>query len=113
MCIRDRDIVFLDEPYKIYNSGERLELTDIITLSVKAKSAADERAKIASRMMSGKITKVTSNRNMLGSGMVAYGYKAVSNPDYKMYVTPKTFIEVDEETSKVIINIYNWCLRCV
>lgn len=105
------DIVFLDEPYKIYNSGERLELTDIITLSVKAKSAADERAKIASRMMSGKITKVTSNRNMLGSGMVAYGYKAVSNPDYKMYVTPKTFIEVDEETSKVIINIYNWCLE--
>ena len=105
------DIVFLDEPYKIYHSGERLELTDIITLSVKAKSAADERAKIASRMMSGKITKVTSNRNMLGSGLVAYGYKAIPNPDYKMYVTPKTFIEVDEETSKVIINIYNWCLE--
>ena len=105
------DIVFLDEPYKIYNRGERLELTDIITLSVKAKSAADERAKIASRMMSGKITKVTSNRNMLGSGLVAYGYKAIPNPEYKMYVTPKTFIEVDEETSKIIINIYNWCLE--
>lgn len=57
------DIVFWDEPYKIYHSGERLELTDIITLSVKAKSAANERAKIASRMMSGKIAKVTSNRN--------------------------------------------------
>lgn len=85
------DIVFLDEPYKIYHCGERLELTDIITLSVKTKSAADERAKIASRMISGKITKVTSNRNMLGSGLVAYGYKAVSNPDYKMYITPKTF----------------------
>lgn len=105
------DIVFLDEPYKIYHSGERLELTDIITLSVKAKSAADERAKIASRMMSGKITKVTSNRNMLGSGLVAFGYRAVPNPDYKMYVTPKTFIAVDGEASKVIINIYNWCLE--
>ena len=48
------DVVFLDDESKTYKGGSSLVLIDIITLSVKAQQAADERKKIKTRMITGR-----------------------------------------------------------
>ena len=55
------DVLFLDDTSKIYSAFAELDMVDIITLTVKAHSAAEERDKITTRMRTGKLTKVSTN----------------------------------------------------
>lgn len=105
------DVVFLDDESKTYKGGSSLALVDIITLSVKAQQAADERKKIKTRMITGRKSKAVSFANMFTGGRVPYGYKRVANPDYKTYITPKTFLQRDEKEANVISDIYNWIIE--
>lgn len=63
------DVLFLDDTSKVYSAHAELELVDIITLTVKAHSAAEERDKIATRMRTGKLTKVSSNPYAYAGGI--------------------------------------------
>ena len=58
------DVLFLDDTTKIYSAYAELDMVDIITLTVKAHSAAEERDKITTRMKTGKLTKVSTNPYM-------------------------------------------------
>ena len=102
------DLVFLDDESKVYKGGSTLDLIDIITLAVKAQQASDERKKITTRMITGRKAKAASFTNMFTGGRVPYGYKKVANPNYKLYVTPKSLLVVDEQEAKVIKDIYSW-----
>ena len=105
------DVVFLDDDSKTYKGGTSLALIDIITLSVKAQQAADERKKIKTRMITGRKSKAVNFANMFTGGRVPYGYKKVANPDYKTYITPKTFLQKDEKEAKTIVDIYSWIIE--
>ena len=76
------DILFLDDPDRIYNAYMELELYDIIMLTVKAHAAAEERDKITYRMNTGKRTKLQVNPYMYTGGLVPYGFQVVDNPEY-------------------------------
>lgn len=95
-------IVFLDKPDRIYRAGESLSLIDIITLAVEAKASADERQKIAGRMQTGLRAKLSDFSCMFVGGTVPFGYKVVPNPDYKVNVTPKNLLVVDEGKAKAV-----------
>ena len=105
------NVVFLDDESKIYKGGSTLALVDIITLSVKAQQAVDERKKIKTRMITGRRAKAVHFRNMFTGGRVPYGYTKVPNPNYKTYVTPKTFLERHPKEAKVIADIYDWIIE--
>lgn len=76
------DVVFLDEESKVYKAGKSLDIIDIITLAIGAKTAADERVKIATRMKTGKTTKIQIEPYMYTGGTAPYGYKIIDNPLY-------------------------------
>ena len=76
------DVVFLDEESKVYKAGKTLDIVEIITLVIGAKTAADERMKIATRMKTGKTTKIQIEPYMYTGGTAPYGYKIVDNPLY-------------------------------
>ncbi|KGF28013.1 recombinase family protein [Prevotella histicola] len=76
------DVVFLDEESKVYKAGKSLDIIDIITLAIGAKTAADERMKIATRMKTGKTTKIQIEPYMYTGGTAPYGYKIIDNPLY-------------------------------
>ena len=105
------DVVFLDDESKTYKGGSSLALIDIITLSVKAQQAADERKKIKTRMITGRKSKAVNFANMFTGGRVPYGYKRVANPDYKTYITPKTFLQRDDKEAKTVADIYSWIIE--
>ena len=76
------NVVFLDEENKVYKAGKSLDVVEIITLVIGAKTAADERMKIATRMKTGKTTKIQIEPYMYTGGIAPYGYKVVDNPQY-------------------------------
>lgn len=96
------DILFLDKPDRIYEAGTSLDLISIITLAVEARASADERYKIAGRMQTGLRTKLTEFSNMYTGGTVPFGYKVIPNPDYKLNVTPKNLLVVDEGEARAV-----------
>ncbi len=78
------DVLFLDSPSKIYNAYSSLSLIDIITLSVEAHAASEERNKIAIRMNTGIYTKFQVNPYIYtGGGAIPLGFKVIDNPEYK------------------------------
>jgi len=78
------DILFLDSPNKIYEAYSTLSLIDIITLSVEANAASEERKKISTRMGTGKYTKFQQNPYIyLGGNALPLGFKAINNPKFK------------------------------
>jgi site-specific DNA recombinase len=91
------DIIFLDKPERTYRAGESLDLISIITLAVEARASADERMKITGRMQTGLRTKLTEFSDMFVGGIIPFGYKVIPNPDYKLNVTPKNNLIVDEK----------------
>jgi len=91
------DVVFLDEPYKTYSAGKQLELYDIITLSVKAQGAAEERLKIKERMKTGKISKVDRYPFAYVGGIVPYGFKLIDNIATAKH-EPRQLLTIDEQT---------------
>ena len=96
------DILFLDKPDHIYKAGTSLDLISIITLAVEARASADERNKIAGRMQTGLRTKLTEYSNMFVGGTVPFGYKVIPNPDYKLNVTPKNLLVIDEKEAEAV-----------
>ena len=69
------NVVFLDEESKIYEAGKPLSIVDILTLVIGAKTAADERMKIATRMKTGKTTKIQIEPYMYTGGTAPYGHR--------------------------------------
>lgn len=104
------NVVFLDDESKIYKGGSTLALVDIITLSVKAQQAVDERKKIKTRMITGRKTKAVNFKNMFTGGRIPYGYNKVPNPNYKTYVTPKTILERNSREAQIIAEVYDWII---
>lgn len=94
------DIIFLDNTSKIYKAYQTLGLFEIITLTVNANAASEERKKIRHRMDTGKRTKLQNNPYMYTGGTAPYGFKVVANPEFKGQTNNKpatSLIEIDRE----------------
>ena len=104
------DLVMLDEPDKIYHTGERLDMMKFLTLAIKAYGAAEERKKIAERMKTGKQVLVAKFPLTIANSNIYYGFKKVVNPKYtaSRMGEPHYFMEVDEEKMGVVRNIFEW-----
>ncbi len=108
------DVLFLDDTSKIYSAYAELDVIDIITLTVKAHSAAEERDKITVRMKTGKRTKVNANPYMYTGGIVPYGFKVVNNPEYKgqnSNIPAKKLMQIDQSKVKDVRLIYELVLN--
>lgn len=106
--IRNVDLVILDEPDKVYESGKTIILSDFLMLAIKAYGAADERKKIVSRMTTGKDSKVQAFPLMLTDSNIPTGFKAVPNPNYIKGATPKMLLVEDEERMQLVRDIFNY-----
>lgn len=106
--IRNVDLVILDEPYKVYEAGKTIILSDFLMLAIKAYGAADERKKIVSRMTTGKDSKVQAFPLMLTDSNIPTGFKAVPNPNYIKGATPKMLLVEDEERMQLVRDIFNY-----
>ena len=107
------DVLFLDDTSKIYSAYTELDMIDIITLTVKAHSAAEERDKITARMRTGKLTKINLNPYMYVGGIVPYGFKVIDNPDYegqKNNIPAKKLMIIEQPKIKDIKFIYQLIL---
>lgn len=103
------DIVFLNEPEKIYEAYSKLSLTDIITISVKAQAAADERKNISIRLNTGKTSKVIQNSYAYAGGIVPYGYKLIANEEYagvNDHIHAKTLQVIDDTKIADVVYIF-------
>jgi site-specific DNA recombinase len=107
------DVVFLDKQEKVYKANSSLGIIEIITLSIEAKAAADERIKIADRMKTGKHVKIKSNPSMYTGGTAPYGFKVVENPEYnqQIHTNPKSLMILDEQESNNVKLIFSWILQ--
>lgn len=101
------DLIFLDNPSKIYNAGEILELPDIIMLVAGAYSSNVERDKITYRMKSGKEAMFYSHPYTSFYSKAPFGFKIIDNPDYiKGTKQPKRLIAFDEKESQIVKEIF-------
>ena len=98
-------LIFLDDPKKTYENS--LNFIEIITLSVQAKGAADERHAIKSRNIEGKKALFASNPYAMVDGRLPLGFKKVENPNGRH---PKFLLAVDEEESQLVKLIFNLIL---
>lgn len=109
------DVLFLDSPNKIYNAYSTLSLIDIITLSVEAHAASEERNKIAIRMNTGIYTKFQVNPYIYtGGGAIPLGFKVIDNPEYKNQTDnrpAKSILEIDKKEIDIVKLIYNLVLQ--
>lgn len=102
------DLIFLDNPGKIYNAGEVLELPDIIMLVAGAYSSNVERDKITYRMKSGKESMFYNNPYTSFYSIAPFGFKIINNPEYeKGSKQPKRIITIDEKESKVLKEMFD------
>lgn len=108
------DIVFLDEPNTIYRHNERFTLTQLITLIVKAQGAAEERAKIKSRMQSGKRDKANQNPYMAIGSKITFGFYRYENPNYDKSKTTtecQTLIAINEKERTAVKMVYDMVIQ--
>lgn len=102
------DVIFLDEPNKVYKAHTNFKLEDLILLIVKASNAAEERKKIRERTTTGKVSVISQNPYAFVGNSAPYGFKVVPNPNY----TPnrkgiaKSLLAIDEEERKDIEYIF-------
>ena len=99
------DVIFLDEPNKVYKAHTNFTLTDLILLIVKASNAAEERRKIITRTTTGKVSVISQNPYAFVGQFAPYGFRVVPNPEYRKGVA-KTLLEIDEQESKDIEYIF-------
>lgn len=99
------DVIFLDEPNKVYKAHTNFTLTDLILLIVKASNAAEERRKIITRTTTGKVSVISQNPYAFVGQFAPYGFKVVPNPEHRKGVA-KTLLEIDEQESKDIEYIF-------
>lgn len=107
------DVIFLDRPERIYKANSKFDIVDIITLSVEANLAAEERKKIATRMKTGKYPKIQANPYMFTGGRAPYGFDVVSNPEYtsqKDSKPAKSIMVINEVEIENVKLIYSWIL---
>ncbi|MBO5631320.1 MAG: recombinase family protein, partial [Aeriscardovia sp.] len=107
------DVVFLDRAEKIYKAHSRLTLIDIITLSVEANLAAEERKKIATRMKTGKYPKIQANPYMYVGGTAPYGFDIIENPEFagqKDNRPAKSIMVINNAEMDNVRLIYSWIL---
>lgn len=105
------DLIFLDNPNKVYRASEGISFQDYLILAVQAFGAADERKHITKRMSTGLYQKLELYPNMVAQSHIPFGYKAVDNPNYIVHLTPKSFIVIDENTSKYVRLIYQYVIE--
>ncbi len=107
------DVIFLDKPEKIYKAKSSLNLVDIITLSVEANHAAEDRKKLISRMKTGKYTKIRTNPYMFIGGTPPYGFIVAPNPEHlgqKDSRSAKSIMVTNDEEIGNVKLIYSWIL---
>lgn len=108
------DVLFLDDTSKVYSAYTELDVIGIITLTIKAHSAAEERDKITARMRTGKLTKLNINPYMYTGSLVPYGFKVIDNPDYKgqkCNIPARRLMVIDESKTKDVQFIYQLVLN--
>lgn len=102
------DVIFLDEPNKVYKAHSNFKLEDLILLIVKASNAAEERRKIITRTTTGKLNVLNNNPYAFLGNSAPFGFKVVPNPDYapNKKGVAKTLLAIDEEERKDIEYIF-------
>lgn len=104
------DLVFLDNPNKIYKAGEIQELADIIMLVAQAYSCNNDREKLIYRMRSGKESKYSINPYAFVYGNVPFGFNKIPNPNYKENGAnnqSKYLIEINRDQANVIKTMFD------
>lgn len=104
------DLVFLDNPSKIYKAGETLEIQDIIILVAQAHASNMEREKLIYRMRSGKESKYSINPYAFVYGNVPFGFNKIPNPNYKENGSnneSKYLIEINREQANIIKTMFD------
>ena len=76
------DLVFLDNPTKVYKAGTEIEFSDLVLLMAGAYASNLERDKIAYRMQSGKEALFYSHPYAYMKTSTLFGFDVVPNPDY-------------------------------
>lgn len=107
------DVVFIDKAEKIYKAYSDLQFIDLVTLSLEANVAAEERKKIATRMKTGKYPKIQANPYMFTGGKTPYGFDTIDNPDYtgqKDYRPAKSIMTINDAEMDNVRLIYSWIL---
>lgn len=94
-------LVFLDSIDKIYEGT--LDLIEIITLSITAYGAIQERKSISRRNQEGKDVLFKQNPYGLVDALAPYGYNKVENPAGK----PKYILEENPEEAAVVRDVFN------
>lgn len=104
------DLVFLDNPNKVYKAGEVLEIQDIIILVAQAHASNLEREKIIYRMRSGKESKYSNNPYAFVYSNVPFGFNKILNPNYKANSSnneSKYLIEINKEQANIIRTMFD------
>lgn len=101
------DLMFLDNPNKVYKAGETLEFTDIIILLSGAMVANAEKDKIITRMKTGKYSVFELNPYSYLGGIIPFGFDIVPNPLYDgKSKQPKQIIQINPQQSIVIKEMF-------
>lgn len=104
------DMIFLENSIfdaVIYKGGDHLSYNAARDLIDGLEEAKKERTKIKNRLKSGRRNMFVYYPNMC-LGKAPFGYKRITNPEYKPHVTPQSLL-VRNENAKYIEMIFNWC----
>ncbi|WP_243350065.1 recombinase family protein [Parabacteroides sp. FAFU027] len=99
-------LVFLDNPSKVYEGS--LDIMEILTLSLAAYLAAEERKAIKTRNQEGKKALFKNTPYALVDGKIPYGFKKVVNPAGNH---PKYIIDYEESECDVIRKIFQMIME--
>lgn len=95
-------IIFLDDANKIYSGT--LDIIEIVTLSIAAWSAYQDRLTIKSRNQDGKKALFNNIPNAVVDGKIPYGFDKIVNPAGNH---PKYILQINEEEAAVVNTIFN------
>lgn len=106
------DLIFLDNPNKIYKAGTEIEFADLVMLMAGAYASNIEREKITYRMQSGKEALFYSHPYASIHSTIPFGFRIVPNQEYiqnkdnnKKYV--KNLLEPDEKQVALLKNMFD------
>ena len=103
------DLYILDTDTAI-NAADNIGGLEVIQLVFKAVGNADERKKIASRMKTGRYTKLVKNHYAFIGGRVPFGFDAIANPLYNEKSAndkePKTILQPNSEQIEILKLMY-------
>lgn len=105
------DVVFLDNPSKVFSGREKWDAMDFIFLILKAQGAAEELEKIKIRTTDGKGTKAANFPLMVIGSLVPFGYDKIDNPEYIKSTTPKSILAENEKQANAIRTAYEMIIN--